>query len=327
MTDCRKCSAPIDPAHRFCESCGAMQAEVSQVAVPRPGRAADLPCPECGKAEFTDDYCTTCGHRRPEPDRDELAIGEVYLVTDRGIHHASNEDAAAAGTIVRDEGTSVAAVVCDGVSSARDSASASTSASQAAVAAILAALSAGRPAEAAMVAGLTDAAKAAANAFTDQPTAPSCTFTGAVVIPAADGAVDITVGNVGDSRTYWLPLPPNEAQQLTLDDSLARELIAAGVAADSEAVLRGEHTLTRWLGADADAQPWSANAVQTVTVRGPGTVLVCSDGLWNYLPEAADLAARCAGVDVVTAARALVDFANQSGGQDNITVVLVPIGG
>jgi serine/threonine protein phosphatase PrpC len=327
MTDCRNCSAPIDPAHRFCESCGAVQAEVSQVAVPRPGRAADQPCPGCGNTEHADDYCTQCGQRRPEPDRDELALGEVYLVTDRGIHHASNEDAAAAGSIARDEGTSVAAVVCDGVSSARDSASASTSASQAAVTAILAALSSGRPAEAAMVAGLTEAAKAARAAFTDQPTAPSCTFTGAVVVPAADGAVDVTVGNVGDSRTYWLPLAPNEAQQLTLDDSLARELIAAGVAADSEAVLRGEHTLTRWLGADADAQPWAEGSVKTVTVRGPGTVLVCSDGLWNYLPDAADLAARCAGADAVTAARALVDFANQSGGQDNITVVLVPIGG
>lgn len=329
MTDCRKCSAPIDPAHRFCESCGAVQAEVTQVAVPRPGRAVDLPCSECGNSEHADDYCTQCGHKRIEPDRDEVALGELFLITDRGVVHTTNEDAGAVGTIVRD-GASwdvVAAVVCDGVSSAKDSASASRSASKVAVAAMLTAMSAGRPAEAAMLAGLTDAAKAAVDAFTGQATAPSCTFTGAVVVRNEDGGVDITVGNVGDSRAYWLPLPPNEAQQLTVDDCLARELIAAGVSADSEAVRRGEHTLTRWLGADADSQPWADNSVSTVSVRGPGTVLVCSDGLWNYLPDATDLAQRCAGVDVATAARALVDFAMHAGGQDNITVALVPIGG
>lgn len=324
---CRSCSAPVDPAHRFCETCGAVQAEVTQVAVPRGGRVAEGPCAECGNAEHEDDYCTQCGHRRAEPDRDETTLGELFLITDRGITHTSNEDAGAAGTLVRDGGAPViVAVVCDGVSSARDSASASRSATKIAVAAILSALSAGRAPGAAMLAGLAAAAKAAVDARTDPSSSPSCTYTGAIVVPTADG-VEITTGNVGDSRAYWLPLPPNEAQQLTVDDSLSRELIAAGLAADSEAVLRGEHTLTRWLGADAEPQPWADDTVKTVTVSGPGTVLVCSDGLWNYLPEAADLQQRCAGTDVTAAARSLVEYALECGGQDNITVILVPIGG
>lgn len=327
---CRSCSAPVDPAHRFCESCGAVQAELAQVAVPREGIAAEAPCVECGHPEYADDYCTQCGHRRAEPDRDEVTSGQLFLITDRGIQHASNEDAAAAGTLARDDAPAVTvAIVCDGVSSARDSAAASRSATKIAVAAILSALSAGRPPSAAMLAGLAAAAKAAVDARKDPTSSPSCTFTGAIVVPTDDG-VEVTTGNVGDSRTYWLPEAPErleEAQQLTLDDSLARELMSAGLAADSEAVIRGEHTLTRWLGADADPQPWADDAVKTVTVRGPGTVLVCSDGLWNYLPQAADLAQRCAGTDATTAARALVDFALQSGGQDNITVIMVPIGG
>ena len=64
--------------------------------------------------------------------------------------------------------------------------------------------------------------------------------------------MEITVGNVGDSRVYWLPEPPAPARCLTVDDSVAQELITAGVPADSEAVQAGAHTLTRWLGADAE---------------------------------------------------------------------------
>lgn len=325
---CGTCSAPIDPGHRFCESCGAPLSETTQVAVPRPDRATG-PCKECGNDEHVDGYCTTCGHLRAEPDRDEIELDEFFVITDRGITHASNEDAAAAGTMVGASGGPpvIAAVVCDGVSSAKDSAAASRSATQAAVTAMLGALGSGRPAEVAAVAALEAAAAAAVAARVDQSTAPSCTYTGVAVVPGENGTAELTVGNVGDSRAYWLPGPPAEAQQLTLDDSLARELIAAGAAPDSEVVRRGEHTLTRWLGADSEPQPWADDSVKTISVTGPGTVLVCSDGLWNYLPEAADLAQRCVGVDPPTAARALIDFALQSGGHDNITVILIPIGG
>jgi serine/threonine protein phosphatase PrpC len=54
---------------------------------------------------------------------------------------------------------------------------------------------------------------------------------------------------------------------------------------------------------------------------------MCSDGLWNYLPEAADIARFCAGTDPVAAARALTEYALQAGGDDNITVTVIPIGG
>jgi serine/threonine protein phosphatase PrpC len=108
---------------------------------------------------------------------------------------------------------------------------------------------------------------------------------------------------------------------------LSQELIAAGASAESEMVQRGAHTLTRWLGADAEAKPWSDSSVLTVTTAGPGWLLLCSDGLWNYLPEPADIARFCTGVEPAAAARALVGHALQCGGHDNITVVVFPIGG
>jgi PPM family protein phosphatase len=324
---CPQCAADTARADRFCGSCGATLSEIRRVAIPQPGRYLDGPCADCGNDTHVDEYCTVCGHRRAEPDRDQAEVGGVVLITDRGIEHAGNEDAAAAGTVAGNltEPDSIAVAVCDGVSSSGDAHMAAVAASNAGVNAMLGALAASRNARSAILAGLADAAKAAA-ATTNASSSPSCTYTAAVVVPTSAGAVQITVGNVGDSRAYWLPEPPTPAQQLTVDDSLAQELITAGAAADSEAVQRGAHTLTRWLGADSEAKPWSESSVQTITPAGRGWLLLCSDGLWNYLPDAADIAQLCTGLDTAAAVSALVEYALNAGGQDNITVAIVPIG-
>jgi PPM family protein phosphatase len=182
----------------------------------------------------------------------------------------------------------------------------------------------------AVLAGLADAAKAAVVAGSgnaDASMAPSCTYVAATVIPTLAGTVEITVGNVGDSRAYWLPEPPLPAECLTVDDSVAQALITAGVPADSQAVQAGAHTLTRWLGADAGPTPWAESGVRTITTIDRGCLVICTDGLWNYLPEADDITKFCSGTDATSAARALVDYALHCGGEDNITVAVIPIGG
>ncbi|HET8595737.1 MAG TPA: serine/threonine protein phosphatase, partial [Intrasporangium sp.] len=91
------------------------------------------------------------------------------------------------------------------------------------------------------------------------------------------------------------------------------------------------HSITRWLGSDAphDLTPH----LTTMQVRTPGWLLVCSDGLWNYCSEAEALrdllaAARAdAGDDPAALAQRLVDFANEQGGRDNITVALARLAG
>jgi PPM family protein phosphatase len=332
---CPTCAAAIRPGDRFCESCGAVLVEIQRVAIPRAGRAAEGPCSDCGNANPFDEYCAVCGHRRPEPDRDEAAFGGLVLITDRGIQHAGNEDAAAAGFTTADgvRPDVIAVAVCDGVSTSTAAHAAAAAASQAGVDAMLTALMTSRNGRAAAFAALAAATKAAAAEQTDPSTAPSCTYTGAAIVPNAAGAVEVTVGNVGDSRAYWIPEqagfpePPELPRQLTVDDCLARELIDAGASPDSDVVRRSAHTLTRWLGADAEEKPWTDKSVGAITVTGPGMVLLCSDGLWNYLPEAADIARFCTGTDPATAAHALVEFALNAGGEDNITVAIIPIGG
>ena len=80
--------------------------------------------------------------------------------------------------------------------------------------------------------------------------------------------------------------------------------------------------VTKWIGADfSDPEPH----VLRFEPPGPGALLLCSDGLWNYQPDAAGLAGRAlpaALTDPLGAARALASFAIDAGGADNVTAVL-----
>jgi serine/threonine protein phosphatase PrpC len=264
-----------------------------------------------------------------EPDRDENRLDAIVLITDRGIEHTRNEDAGAAGA-VGEWPPAIAAAVCDGVSTSSEAQNASRAASFAGVEAMLAALATSADLNSVMVAGLSAAATAAAESRStdDESMSPSsCTYTAAVVVSRNADEVQIAVANVGDSRVYWVPEPPAPPQCLTVDDTLAQQLITAGVPADSPAVLRGAHTLTRWFGADCEAASFDESSVSTMTTADRGVLVLCSDGLHNYVSEAADIARFCHGIAPDEAARALVDYALYAGGHDNITVIMIPIGG
>lgn len=326
---CPQCVATVRPLDRFCEECGA--ALVHQVAVPRLGISCEDPCSGCGNETFDGDgYCTVCGQRRAEPDRDQVVLGPIVLITDRGRVHVGNEDAAAAGLVGTDRTPgsvpTMAVAVCDGVSTSDDAHTAAAAAADAGVREMLAGLAAVKSVRASVLFGLAAAAVAAADEGKGSANAPSCTYTAVAVVPNPDGTLDIAVGNVGDSRAYWLPDPPALPVRLTVDDSVAQELITAGAAADSAEVVRGAHTLTRWLGADAAATPWTHSSVQTLTLAGPGSLLLCSDGLWNYLPDAAGIAHAYTGADPTARACALIEYALAAGGEDNITVAAITIG-
>jgi serine/threonine protein phosphatase PrpC len=135
----------------------------------------------------------------------------------------------------------------------------------------------------------------------------------------------VTVAWVGDSRAYWLAGPdPAQSAQLTQDDSWAAQQVASGELTEAEAFADPRaHTITGWLGADAgQVRPHVAASAPAT----PGTVLLCSDGLWNYVPQASALAAAVpqARTAPLPAARELVRIALQAGGHDNITAVLIP---
>jgi serine/threonine protein phosphatase PrpC len=159
-------------------------------------------------------------------------------------------------------------------------------------------------------------AAAAAAGGKSGPNPPSTTFVAAVVT-----ATEVAVGWVGDSRVYWLPDPgtPGDPLCLTVDDTLAGQLGAAGVTVSADAP--NASALLRWLGADAtDTDPHVASHAPA----GPGRVIVCSDGLYRYVPAPAQLAAATPDGRPIEVASALVRLALDAGGQDNVTVAVLP---
>jgi len=321
---CPSCGGPVDPQDNFCESC---RTELAPAVVSGEApRHADV-CAYCQSAEITPDgYCEACGHKQPSSrDHTEIDLGGLAGVTDRGLRHRRNEDAMALAATELDGGPAVVAVVCDGVSSTRRPDEASLAAAQAAVHVLLAGVRTGED----LIEASREAVAAAQEAVVelgDLPggsspwkDAPSATFVSAVMTSHA-----VTLCWLGDSRAYWLGDGPGAAaQRLTRDDSVAGEMIAAGLMSEADALrLPQAHVVTGWVGADQDdATPHVAR----FEPPGPGVLLLCSDGLWNYQPEAAklaDLALPQALTDPLGAAARLVRFALDAGGVDNVTVVL-----
>ncbi len=211
------------------------------------------------------------------------------------------------------------AVVCDGVSTSTRPAQASRIAAETAVHVLAEALHAGVATEDALLTAARSADAAVRDLGGGSVNAPATTFVAGVTTATA-----VTVCWTGDSRAYWLPADDGlAAQMLTRDDSLAGELAAAGALTEAEAMMSPHaHVLTRWLGADADTIDPHVAAIQPPS---PGVLLLCSDGLWNYEPAAEGLrrlARQASFPDLAGAADALVAFALEAGGHDNVTVVL-----
>jgi serine/threonine protein phosphatase PrpC len=319
---CHGCGEPVGAADSFCESCGA---ELAPPAVSDGGNGAPQTCEACSGGISADGYCESCGRRvRTGRDHQEVDLGMVAGVTDRGLRHPRNEDAMALATVDTAAGSAVVAVVCDGVSTSPRPDEASLAAARAAARVLLAAVRTGDDLLAASPAAVRAAAKAVAGmgASAGQPgDSPAATFVSAVL--TSEAAV---VCWLGDSRAYWLAAASGSAaQQLTRDDSVAEEMVAAGLLSEADALASPQgHVVTRWIGADlSDPAPH----VVRFEPPGPGALLLCSDGLWNYQPEAAklaELALPAALTDPLGAVRTLVGFALDAGGTDNVTAVLAP---
>jgi serine/threonine protein phosphatase PrpC len=295
-----------------------------------------LRCPSCGCAALAgDQFCEACGAAIAAP-RDaarrhvEVDLVTVAGVTDRGLVHDRNEDALhleamAGGTVI---------AVCDGVSASMGSDVAAQVAATAAGGRAADALrdreardrhGVDRPWDAARV--VTAAAADAVAAVTEIPwlvsgnrDAPACTM----VLALWDG-LDITVGWLGDSRAYWAD--EHGCRPLTVDHSWAEEQVASERLSREAAEADGRaHAITRWLGADAPPGPCP---IRTHRPGTPGRLIVCTDGLWNYTPEPADLARRLAveeaAGDALTTARSLVRYALARGAHDNVTVAVAEI--
>lgn len=128
------------------------------------------------------------------------------------------------------------------------------------------------------------------------------------------------VAHVGDSRAYLLR--DGLLRQITNDHSLVAEHVRSGVMSPAQAKTSPlRHVITRAIGIDQNLEVESL----TLPLQGRDTFLLCTDGLME-LVEDNEIAGILKAADPKAAVERLIDLANDRGGVDNITAVVIRLG-
>ncbi len=164
---------------------------------------------------------------------------------------------------------------------------------------------------------LSDAVQRANDAVAEQIPEGGTTVTSAVVM--GDLAY---IAHVGDSRAYLIT--GDSIEQITRDHSLVQRLIELDQLTPEEAAIHPQrNVLYRAIGQSENLE------VDAVTRRMPpgSRLLMCSDGLWNQVPEDMLLDIVRSSKSPQEACDRLIAAANERGGPDNITAILIQIPG
>jgi serine/threonine protein phosphatase PrpC len=270
------------------------------------------------------------------------AHADLATLTHPGCKRGYNEDAVASarGELAgeRECESWTVLVVCDGVSCSTHAEMASTIGAQTACDALAHFARSGDLSHEATTIAVSEAIRAAhvaicAQRTSERATSPSSAAVepnppGTTIVAALLHRRRLTVGWVGDSRAYWLTARGGEL--LTRDHSWVNETVARGEMTEAEALASPyAHALTKCLGPleVGDSLEQIVPDVRARDLAGPGVVLLCSDGLWNYFPDADALRTivEGAGPDApaTLVARRLVNHALAHGGHDNVSVAIV----
>jgi protein phosphatase len=148
---------------------------------------------------------------------------------------------------------------------------------------------------------------------------PECAGMGSTVVVTLLRDGQLVVGHVGDSRLYRLRA--GQIEQITLDHSVVQELVSRGLFTLEEAQQSvGKNLVTRALGVDPEVEA----DVTTLPLQPGDLFLLCSDGLNDVVGDS-EIAQTLneSTANLYTAAFRMVALANQRGGPDNISVILI----
>lgn len=168
---------------------------------------------------------------------------------------------------------------------------------------------------------ITDAVTQANTAVVDKARADTAMLgMGTTMTAAIEVVGGIRIGHVGDSRAYVLR--DGILARVTDDHSLVEELVREGrITLEQAAVHPQRNVVTRALGIDTEVDVDDV----AVELTGGDRVLLCSDGLSGMLRDADISAILRREPDIEAVARALIDAANEAGGEDNITVLVIDV--
>jgi protein phosphatase len=131
---------------------------------------------------------------------------------------------------------------------------------------------------------------------------------------------EIFIGHIGDSRAYLLS--NGELVQLTQDHSLVAELLRKGSISEEEAMNHPQkNIITRALGTDKNVKI----DILSRKIKKKDIILLCTDGLTNMVSESKIKEIIIESKDLQTASNILINTANELGGLDNTTVMLIGI--
>lgn len=234
--------------------------------------------------------------------------------TDTGLQRNSNQDSYAVGEL---PGEAVWAVVCDGMGGASGGSVASTTAVKSISEQISASYRPGMGANS--IRNLLQSAVSTANltVFDMSKSIKNLAGMGTTVVACmlVDSVAHIV--HAGDSRAYLLS--KGKLSQITRDHSIVQSMIESGHLTEEQARLHPrKNVITSALGVDETLQM----DYDEVELSEGDAVFICTDGLTNYL-ETDEILSIVNSTGFYECPDALVERANQNGGGDNITVVLI----
>lgn len=127
--------------------------------------------------------------------------------------------------------------------------------------------------------------------------------------------------HIGDSRGYFIDLQ-GEVEQITHDHSVVQQLVDDGTITQQQALnYPQKNVLYQAVGQMGALEP----DIRVLDLPSSGSILLCSDGLWGEVGEKEIVSTVNGDNNPLSAAEKLMNLANQAGGKDNISAIVVKI--
>jgi serine/threonine protein phosphatase PrpC/uncharacterized Zn finger protein (UPF0148 family) len=302
-------------------------------------RSYTVGCPICGRGNRAGaKYCQACGASLAGPAQEEITPGmsmplrfRIAARTDQGRVRKNNQDSVYTGTFKLHGATARVALVADGMGGAKAGEQASQIASEVAQSQIQHnGASQTLPDDNAWQELLRKAAiEANRRVYEESRSDEARKGMGTTLTIALIVGERLHVASVGDSRAYLLNAggitkDGATTAQLTSDHSLVARLVDIGqITAEQARTHPQRNLLYRSIGTDPSVE------VDTLSeqLNAGDVVLLCSDGLVNHVRDEEIAQIALEQLDPDRACEQLVTLANERGGRDNISVVIVRVEG